>query len=131
MTTTSSSSSMIATSQQLDLSSPIIWQERLFQAQFQQMKQQQTTVVVDNASTPSSSSSSPSSAVSSSASIDLVARLADYFYASSIVPSYRFIPLYLVYLHFRTRGYVITDGARIGVDYVVYPTGGPEKYHAQ
>ena len=48
---------------------------------------------------------------------------------SPIVP--RLLPLYAAYFFFRTRGYALHGGGKIGADYVAYPTGGPEKWHAQ
>jgi len=47
------------------------------------------------------------------------------------LPRSRLIPLYLTYFFFRTRGYVLASGLKLGVDYVAYPLGGAEKWHAQ
>ena len=42
------------------------------------------------------------------------------------------MPLYAVYFFFRVRGYVLHQaGGKLGADYVAYPTGGPENWHAQ
>lgn len=44
----------------------------------------------------------------------------------------RALPLYAVYFFFRVRGYVLHQaGGKLGADYVAYPTGGPENWHAQ
>jgi len=44
----------------------------------------------------------------------------------------RALPLYAVYFFFRVRGYVLHQaGGKLGADYVAYPTGGPEHWHAQ
>ena len=43
----------------------------------------------------------------------------------------RAFPRYLAYFHFRTRGFVLHAGVKLGSDYAAYPIGGPEKWHAQ
>jgi hypothetical protein len=44
---------------------------------------------------------------------------------------HRLIPLYAAYLFLRTRGFVLLSGAALGFDYVAYPAGGPQHWHAQ
>lgn len=88
----------------------------------------------------SSSSAAPTAAAAASSDLsweELLFRLQfsdrcirrQLLHVSRFLP--RAFPRYLAYFHFRTRGFVLHAGVKLGSDYAAYPMGGPEKWHAQ